>query len=318
MKKILPTLIALGLFIAVFAYYQYFQKEKLTEETKETLIWQEEQNKITEIDILGEDQSIKIKRNGTTWDIASPIEYPANSYTIETILSRFSSPKSNGLVEENPKDLSVYGLNAPSKSITLTDDAGSSNTLSLGNTAPLGKGYYVLDNNAKKVYTMNASLWDEIDLDVNSLRDKSLLSFSEEYVEKIEIKNNDTAFSITSKEEDLLTRWYSDNQELDEVKVNTFLASLRGKVIKEFTVDHADDKALEAYGLKEPWATVTLYLSDQEDSTLTLYVGNTVDEDEDTYVTLGDKKFIYKVQATSLLPTELTIDHFTTTEKTEE
>jgi len=316
-KKILPTLIALGLFISVFSYYQYFQKEKASEEAKENLIWQEDQNKITEINIIGENTSITIKRNGTTWDITSPIEYPANSYTIETMLSRFSSPKSNGFVEEEPEDLSVYGLNTPAKSITLTDDTGNSKTLSLGNTAPLGMGYYVLDKDTKKVYTMDASLWDEIDLEVNALRDKTLLSFSEEYVEKIEIKNKDTSFSITSKEDGILTRWYSGDKELDEVKVNTFLASLRGKVVKEFTVDNADEKTLEEYGLKHPRAVITLYLSDKEDSILTLYVGNTTEEDEDTYVALEDKKFIYKIQATSLLPAELTIDSFTTTEKTE-
>lgn len=311
MKKILPTLIALGLFISVFIYYQYFQKEKLTEDNKTILIWQEDINKITEMDISTEDETIKIKRNGSTWDIISPIEYPADSYIINTLLSRFSSPESNGLVEENPKDLSTYGLNSPIKSILITNDDGSSNTLSLGNTAPLGKGYYVLDNNAKKVYTMNASIWDEISLDVHSLRNKTLLSFNEEYIEKIEIKNDNTSFSMTSKEEDSLTRWYSGDKPLDEVKVNTLIASLNGKIIKEFTVDHADNMALEKYGLKEPRAAITLYLSDKDDSTLTLYIGNVVDEEEEVYVTLGNKKFIYKIQAASFLPEELDITNFT-------
>lgn len=317
MKKILPTLIALGAFILVFAYYQYFQKEKLAKEDQKTHIWQEDQNKITEIEISGENQAIKIKRKGSTWDIASPIEYPANSYTIDTILSNFSSPEVNGLVEENPKDLSIYGLDPPVKNITLTTDEGVSRALSLGYSAPLGKGYYVLDQDTKKVYTMAASLWSEVSLEVNSFRNKNLLSFDEEAVSKIEIKNNDTTFTITSKEEDLNTRWYSGDKKLNEVKINTFLASLRGKVIKEFTVDHPDEESLDQYGLKTPRAAITLYLNDEKNSTLTLYAGNTVEEDEDTYVTLADKQFIYKVQATSLLPAELTIDQFVVTEKDE-
>jgi len=164
---------------------------------------------------------------------------------------------------------------------------------------------------------MAASLWSEVSLEVNSFRNKNLLSFDEEAVSKIEIKNNDTTFTITSKEEDLNTRWYSGDKKLNEVKINTFLASLRGKVIKEFTVDHPDEESLDQYGLKTPRAAITLYLNDEKNSTLTLYAGNTVEEDEDTYVTLADKQFIYKVQATSLLPAELTIDQFVVTEKDE-
>lgn len=305
MKKILPTLIAFGLFICVFAYYQYFQKSN--DSDNHIFIWEEEQNKIVSIEILTANENINIKRNGSQWEIQSPIQYPANSFLINEILYRFSSPNANELVDENPKDLSVYGLLSPITGITITSDEGISNTVSLGNTAPFSKGYYVLDKQTKKVYTMNASIWDELSLDTNSLRDQSLLSFNEAYVNQIIIKNEALSFTMTAKEEDGKVQWTSEEQLLDESKVNSFIASLNGKTIEEFVEDAANDESLEKYGLQEPTTTIRIQLNDQEDSTMVIYVGNA--EENTAYVTL-DKKHIYQVESSALLPRDLDIRNF--------
>ncbi|WP_058485849.1 DUF4340 domain-containing protein [Defluviitalea phaphyphila] len=277
MKKILPTILAIIMFIGVFIYYKNFQ-QKMASNNTDILLWEEDQNKIVSIDILNEDEKISIKRNGANWDIVYPINYPANDFLITNIISTFSFPTANELVEENPKDLSIYGLDSPIKSITLTNDENISNTLSFGNIAPFSKGYYILYDN--KVYTASSSLLDNIPFDVNSLRDKKLFSFNEEYVKKVVIQSKDS--TLTLSEEENLT---------------PFISSLSSKIIKEFISDNANDEILEQYGLKEPNEIITIYLDDQDDSILTLYVGNV--EEDIAYVT-KDKKFIYKIDSTSL------------------
>lgn len=305
MKKVIPTLIALALFIGMFFYYKHFKDLRLDKELNNGFIWKWEQNKITQINITSENEFIKLKRDGDTWDILSPIEYPANSFNVSNIIARFSSPTFNEIVEENPKNLITYGLKSPTKSITLTNDEGLSNTLNLGSLAPLSRGYYAYNNN--KVYTMDFSIWDEIPLELTYLRKKSLLSFNSDYIDKITVENEGNFFSIISKEEDGKTNWYIDNRLLNQASVNSLITSLNGKIIKEFVDDNASKESLKKYGLENPRAKITLYLNDRDESRLMLYIGELK---EDMAYATTDMKFIYKIESSFLLPQELTVDYF--------
>lgn len=308
MKKVLPTILALIVFLGAYGYFINFKETNEAVVDNNIYIWKLKKNKITNISISNENETIQLKRNGNTWDIVYPVKYPADTFNANAILSSFFSPLANDLVEENSSNLKNYGIPSSKVSITLIDDEEVSNTLILGDTAPLSKGYYVCNNNNKNIYTMNSNTWDDLFLDLYSLRDKSLFSFKKEYVDKITIESKGKTFTINSREENGKTNWYSNDKLLDEASVRSLITVLNGKTISQFMEDNANSDDLEKYGLKNPRATLMIYLNDDDTPVLYLYVGNI--EDSSTYVT-KDKKFIYKVHTSSLLPEDLSIKNFT-------
>ncbi|HOA79638.1 MAG TPA: DUF4340 domain-containing protein [Defluviitaleaceae bacterium] len=309
MKKVVPTLLAIIIFLGAFAYYRHFEKNNENHETTDEniYVWQLNINKITDINISHENETIKLKRDGQNWLITHPIEYPADNHNLSMILGRFSSPIATALVEENSNNLTTYGIDSSKTTLTFINDEGASNTLILGDEAPLSKGIYVCNDNNKNIYTISSKSLDNISFDLDFLRDRMLLSFKKEYIDKIVIENEGKTFEIISKEEDGVNNWYSNDKILDEATVRSLIIALNIKTIEEFVKDNASAEDLKEYGLKNPRAVITIHLYDADNPTLNLYIGNT--DDSFVYVT-KDKKFIYKVQASTLLAEDLRIESF--------
>ncbi|HOQ17367.1 MAG TPA: DUF4340 domain-containing protein [Defluviitaleaceae bacterium] len=303
MKKIIPTLLAVIIFLAAYAYYCYYEKTYEVPEDETIYVWQLEKNKITHIDITHENQSIQLVRDGQSWNITQPIEFPADDFNVNTLLGRFNTLQATAFVEENSSHLSNYGVDSSKTSITFTDDEGNSNTLILGNEAPLSKGIYVYNKNNNSIYTISSRLLEDLSFDLDFFRDKILLSFKKEYIEKIKIENEGKTFEIQLKDD----QWYSNDRTLDEASVRSLITVLNTRKISEFVKDNASEKDLEKYGLKNPRTSITIYLYDSDNSTLNLYLGNI--EDTFTYAS-RDKKFIYKISSSSLLSNDLSVENF--------
>ena len=62
------------------------------------------------------------------------------------------------LVEENPSDLTKYGVDDPSATITIQYDDGSKNVLYYGDTLPTGTGCYAMVNDDPNVYALSSSV----------------------------------------------------------------------------------------------------------------------------------------------------------------
>ena len=162
-------------------------------------VWQLNINKITDINISHENETIKLKRDGQNWLITHPIEYPADNHNLSMILGRFSSPIATALVEENSNNLTTYGIDSSKTTLTFINDEGASNTLILGDEAPLSKGIYVCNDNNKNIYTISSKSLDNISFDLDFLRDRMLLSFKKEYIDKIVIENEGKLLKLSQK-----------------------------------------------------------------------------------------------------------------------
>jgi len=73
--------------------------------------------------------------------------------TVNNILYGGVNAVTKRLIDAEPADLSVYGLDQP-VSVTFTDRAGKSRTIEVGNTTPSGDDYYVRSGDGKAVYTL--------------------------------------------------------------------------------------------------------------------------------------------------------------------
>ena len=81
-----------------------------------------------------------------------------SSAKLRSLMYTVSSVVATSKIEEDPKDLSDYGLDEPSFAMTVRFTDGSSTTLFLGNQAPVQNYYYANTDEDSTVYTIGGYL----------------------------------------------------------------------------------------------------------------------------------------------------------------
>jgi len=100
--------------------------------------------------------SISQKENGLYEYAAVPDDtfFGYNTSKFRSMMYTFTSLTATALVEEDPEDLSIYGLDEPQFTITITFKDDSRITLLVGAMTPVQKNYYVMTEEDRIVYTV--------------------------------------------------------------------------------------------------------------------------------------------------------------------
>lgn len=110
----------------------------------------------------GEEFVIRTERqeNGGYQFTATPEDsfFGYNASRFRSMMYTVSSITATSKIEENPKDLSDYGLDDPSFSLTVGFTDGSSTTVFLGNQTPILNNYYAKTDHDNTVYTIGGYL----------------------------------------------------------------------------------------------------------------------------------------------------------------
>ena len=75
---------------------------------------------------------------------------------MENVFSKISIIDPEKIVDQNPSDLSVYGLKTPKSTVKTTYKDGTSDEIRIGNETPVGDGYYITIN-GDTVYRMGGN-----------------------------------------------------------------------------------------------------------------------------------------------------------------
>lgn len=118
-------------------------------------------NEVVRFDCLYEDGStfeinISQKENGLYEYAAVPDDtfFGYNTSKFRSMMYTFTSLTATAKVEEDPEDLSIYGLEEPQFTITITFQDGSDATLYVGSMTPVQRNYYVMTKEDRIVYTV--------------------------------------------------------------------------------------------------------------------------------------------------------------------
>ncbi len=122
-------------------------------------------NEVSEIVFHYEDKSefsfqAHREDNGSYSFTASPEDsfFGYNGSRFRSMMFTVSSITATSRIEENPKDLSIYGLDDPRFSITICFDDGSDTTIYVGNETPVQNYYYANTDKDDTVYTIGSYL----------------------------------------------------------------------------------------------------------------------------------------------------------------
>ena len=262
-----------ALFLGIVLYYYLVdipaEKRQLEEKERAGKIFLFESDQVEEFILGKNDISLHLKRNSQDdWELLTPVQAKADPDTVFAFLSFLQSARFSRVVEDSPKDLSVYGLQEPSMTITLQLQGIGKKTLLIGDDHPMNKYLYVQREGENKVLLAGDSR-EAMDKSLFDFRDKGLLKFKEEEIVGIEFQNDRESFQLSRQND----RWEiidGEKTKADADEIKNFLSLVSKFKVKKFL--HENPDSLAPYGLNTPIMRLTLKTG-KGGETLTLLVG---------------------------------------------
>lgn len=248
-----------------------------------------------------------------TWD--NDPDFPLRQETVNSILALLINwrPQQTLAAEE---DLSAYGLDEPSGSMTLTGRDGAVRTLSFGKTTTDGTSRYVTElSDPSTVYIIRDDLFTLMGVPIYDMCELPKLPVLEEdTIRSILIRGPEgedgTPALVTiltaSKGENESVKWLQGSEDVTRNdSVRALLEDLHALAFTRCVDYDPSGDALDICGFTAPPAAVTVnYVpaGSEETQTLALTIGAQVLDGSGRYVRLGDSTTIYALPTAALDP----------------
>jgi len=250
-------------------------------------------------------QEIQMSKFGNDWRLHNP-DVPGNSSQIRTVLNKLSNGNVTEVTEEQPNNLSEYGLDNPQATISLfSNDSTKAAVLAVGKPVnPENKqpNYYAKDLSRPQVFKINHSTAENLLKGPYDFQDKQLFHMTSSQVSDITIQWADSTFELTKID----SVWKITKpiqaeavyQNADQIAVQ--LPRLRLDGLESYS-----PKPMSAYGLNNPWLKVQFKVSGSEFDGF--IVGNSAG-DNMRYITLDSMPYVYKIKESKLKKFQVNID----------
>ena len=126
--------------------------------------------------------STLMTRTGSEWKVVKPVEARTDYSAIEGFLTRLGSANMSRLVEENPKDLSKYGLDKPVMTVTIGAESAKT-VLEIGKTE--NDQTYAKDASRPMVFTVDSTLQGDLTRSFDDYRKKELFELRPFYLARL-------------------------------------------------------------------------------------------------------------------------------------
>ena len=184
------------------------------------------------MEIAAAGQTLRFTKTGDGWQMAQPPAPRSDAAAIEGLLTRLDGLQMKAIAAAAPEDLAQYGLDTPAATVRL--GSGSSQAvLQIGSSAEEGT-LYARDAARPEVFTIEASLLDELKKDADEYRQKDLFDARSFNTTRLEITRAGVthAFEKTpvktgeGKEEIAWRRVAPAAGEVDGTKIDSLLSTL--------------------------------------------------------------------------------------------
>ncbi len=298
-------LIALALIVVgLGAYIAFYERHQpTTDERKERadkLFAGFDQAKAKKVVVTNSHGTFEIEKNKDTWTLTAPLADQANQGAVSSLLFSMAGLKAERTFKPEEVKLADYGLDRPPLTATVTDEAGKTFTLRLGNELPLGNQRAAMTAGGD-VYLVSKYIGSDLDKDLSGWRSDELAQVYSGDVASVTVASASgtlvlshagTVWTISAPSPDLADRERADG----------LISDIEGARIKEF-VDTAPD--LKALGLEPRRFGVTIVKRDAKAAPIVLDFGNERDAKDGKQVACkrGGRVFWVDAKAVSRLGT---------------
>ena len=302
MKQFRVTAIFAILLAALIAYIFMVddpkQAEKKTNEEREKKVSELASRDIKHIILSNAlaQEPITLAKTDTGWKIIEPIQTDADQTTMEGLVSTIEGIRISQVIDENPGDLSVYGLMNPLLTINFGANIKSSKTLIFGDINKVNSSLYFKTADSPRVMTTNSYLKASISKTLFDLRDKRIFVFDDSNLTSLSFKHGDgTELALTNDDGDWrITKPHA--WDADDNKIRQLLSTLRGLRATAFKPD-----AQEAgVSFEKPDLTIAIDLGSNKESQIGYIVTNDSEDDYIVWAMKAGSDWVYEVAADSI------------------
>lgn len=284
------TLILAAVFAGLLAYAFLVEEPKRVEEGKKKTLLSVQSDDVTGVTLAFADREIVLKKVDGTWRLTAPVDAPADTVAVTNLVNAAAQAEITKDLGDAGGKLAQYGLETPLVRVTLTTKDKTLPAVLVGKTTPIGAGAYAKLADASNVVLTGGALRSSMDKQVKDLRDKTILTFGDPELRKVEIQGEGKDIVLVQQD----GTWRLEQPRAmaaDAATVRSFLSSLRSLRAVDFPAEPAADPA--AFGLDKPRLRITLRLG-EEGAEKTLLVGASNDKKE-MYVQRAGQPTVYAV-----------------------
>ena len=183
------------------------------------------------------------------WVCDEPKGLFISSNTIESVLYNFAKLNAEKIIEEEPRDLSVYKLDDPSKATAIFKD-GTEKTLLIGMQTPTKSGYYVKTTDENTVYTIGNYTAEKLIARKMDMLETFIYEESMESLNSLSLTRNGEKVFDAVVENNSLKLTYPLEWTADMEDIYPMIQALSTLSAKEYITDDMTQKS--QYGLEKP------------------------------------------------------------------
>jgi hypothetical protein len=242
---------------------------------------------LSSVRITNESGSFDLEKNGTEWNIKSPVSGPADESLLTTILADITNAKAVEIVSENIDDPAKYGFDKSKVSITARLNTGGEQTVSVG--SKVDENYYAKISDRPQLIKVDSVFYEKLNTKVATLRSKQYVKLDREALAKVYIKNQKVTFVAEKKDDKWMVTQPADqkDKEASTFKMFTPLETAATEVI---------DKPSGAIASKLASPAIEVRLTDKSGKTTTIKISSA--DGDNVYIKVDGRPEVYRVERT--------------------
>lgn len=241
----------------------YVTKEESTESSSEeeskTEVYSVKTDDIKSLEFIIDKKDTVFEKKDDSWVKKDETAFPVNQTTLDSAASALEKVEADRVLE-NVDDLTEYGLDSPSNSVTVTTDDGTTK-FNIGDENTSTNQYYIVkDDEDSTVYVVSSSTVTPF---MNSLYDyaqgEDFPTIDSSTVKKVQVSQDEDSYILEENSDgatwDVSTDG-SDKETADTTAAGNVTSGLGSLAYDQFVDYNAED--LSKYGLDKPYATITV------------------------------------------------------------
>ena len=250
----------------------YVSKEEKTESSSEeeskTEVFSVKTDDIKSLGFIVDKKAVTFEKKDDSWVKEDETAFPVNQTTLDSAASAIETVEADRVLED-VEDLTEYGLDSPSNTITVDTDDGTTK-FNIGDENTSTNQYYISkDDDDSTVYVVAA---DTVSPFMNSLYDyaqgEDFPTIDSSTVKKVQVSEDKDSYVLEENSDgatwDVSGDGSSDKESADTTAAGNVTSGLGSFAFDQFVNYNAED--LSQYGLDKPYATITVdYQEEVED-----------------------------------------------------
>ena len=260
-----------GVYVGLNTYVSKEEKTESSEEESKTEVFSVKTDDIKSLEFIVDKKEVTFEKKDDSWVKKDETAFPVNQTTLDSAASAIEKVEADRVLED-VEDLTEYGLDSPSNTVTV-DTADGTTKLNIGDENTSTNQYYISrDDDDSTVYVVAA---DTVSPFMNSLYDyaqgEDFPTIDSSTVKKVQVSEDKDSYVLEENSDgatwDVSGDGSSDKESADTTAAGNVTSGLGSFAFDQFVNYNAED--LSQYGLDKPYATITVDYQEEvkDDST---------------------------------------------------